>query len=122
MKRLILAITLLFFAVGVCVYENSSIDGCYYEAKESIQKMSEEFEKKEFKEAEKSARDLEELWNKTEKQVFCVTNAESLDELGTSIAKLPLLAKEKSEEFLSEARVVEVMFEHLVDRNRYYIY
>ena len=33
-----------------------------------------------------------------------------------------ILAKEKSEEFLSEARVVEVMFEHLVDRNRYYIY
>ena len=122
MTRVIIVALLLSFTVGLCVYENNSIYNSFNDAQGYIDEMTQNFEEKKFDSAVKSAEKLEKLWNDAEDRLFFVSNSESLENIGVIISKLPFLAKEKSDEFLSETRAARVMLEHFVDRKRYYIY
>ncbi len=122
MTRVIVVALLLSFTVGLCVFENNSIYASFNDAQICIEEMTQSFEKKNFNNASKSAKALEKIWKRAEDKLFYVSNSEALENIGVVISKLPLLAKEKSDEFLSETRAVSVMLEHLVERKSYYIY
>ena len=119
MKKLLTALLLLGIAVGICFYEYTIVVDCFDDSKIYFEEMSESFRKENFSEAQKKAQGLEVLWNETENRLSHLTNSDSLEEIGESLSRLPYLAREESDEFLAEVRVVRVKFEHLMDRNKY---
>jgi len=122
MKKLLTALLLLGIAVGICFYEYSIVVECFGEAKIYFEEMNKSFQKENYSETEEKAKGLESLWNKTENQLSHLTNSESLEEIGETLSRLPYLAREESDEFLAEVRVVRIKFEHLMDRNKYNIF
>lgn len=122
MKKLILAAVLLLIAVGVCVCENRIIEDYCRTAQVYIENMKTDFKNENYSEAKNSAEKLENLWNETEDKLVHITNSENLDSIGETVARLPNLAGEECDEFMSETRAFEVMLEHLRDSEKYYIY
>ena len=102
MKRLYVAILFLAFAIGLCTFEQITINKTYTEANKYIDQAIEQVEKKDFKGAESTCTNLDKYWDSKNQYLTAMIDHGSLDDTSVTISSLKDLAKNESDDLESE--------------------
>ena len=98
MKKLYIAIAFLIIALGLCVFEQYTVQSAYYQTTEYIDNAMEGLEKNDYKAVEKSCDMLSKYWNKKYPIMTAMIDHGPLDDASVTINSLNDLAKNKSDE------------------------
>ena len=98
MKKLYIAIAFLIIALGLCVFEQYTVQSAYHQTTEYIDNAMEGLEKNDYKAVEKSCDMLSKYWNKKYPIMTAMIDHGPLDEASITINSLNDLAKNKSDE------------------------
>ena len=98
MKKLYIAIAFLIIALGLCVFEQYTVQSAYHQTTEYIDNAMESLEKNDYKAVEKSCDMLSKYWNKKYPIMTAMIDHGPLDDASVTINSLNDLAKNKSDE------------------------
>lgn len=98
MKKLYIAIAFLIIALGLCVFEQYTVQSAYHQTTEYIDNAMEGIEKNDYKAVEKSCDMLSKYWNKKYPIMTAMIDHGPLDDASVTINSLNDLAKNKSDE------------------------
>lgn len=98
MKKLYIAIAFLIIALGLCVFEQYTVQSAYHQTTEYIDNAMEGLEKNDYKAVEKSCDMLSKYWNKKYPIMTAMIDHGPLDDASVTINSLNDLAKNKSDE------------------------
>ena len=98
MKKLYIAIAFLIIALGLCVFEQYTVQSAYHQTTEYIDNAMEGLEKNDYKAVEKSCNMLSKYWNKKYPIMTAMIDHGPLDDASVTINSLNDLAKNKSDE------------------------
>lgn len=98
MKRVYLALGLLALCIGLCIFEQYTVETTYKETTVLINEAIEYTDKEDFEKAEKTCKELSDYWDKKYPVLTAMIDHGTLDEAGTTIYSLEDMAKEKSED------------------------
>ena len=98
MKKLYIAIAFLIIALGLCVFEQYTVQSAYHQTTEYIDNAMEGLEKNDYKSVEKSCDMLSKYWNKKYPIMTAMIDHGPLDDASVTINSLNDLAKNKSDE------------------------
>ena len=98
MKKLYIAIAFLIIALGLCVFEQYTVQSAYHQTTEYIDNAMEGLEKNDYKAVEKSCYMLSKYWNKKYPIMTAMIDHGPLDDASVTINSLNDLAKNKSDE------------------------
>lgn len=98
MKKLYIAIAFLIIALGLCVFEQYTVQSAYHQTTEYIDNAMEGLEKNNYKAVEKSCDMLSKYWNKKYPIMTAMIDHGPLDDASVTINSLNDLAKNKSDE------------------------
>ena len=119
MKRIIIALFLLTFAVSISVWSNISFEKNMKSFQVSIEKLIEYSEKSNDKKLEEETLKVVESWNGSSAFLHSLVAHEGMDELEKSITSLPLLIKHSDrEEFRNECIRAVNQINNLIDSER----
>lgn len=102
MKRIYIAIFFLTLSIGLCVFEQYTVESTYKNTTVMLNTAQELLHKKDYDGIVKECSRLNEYWDKKYPCLSAMFDHDSLDEAGASIASLEELAKSKSDDFESE--------------------
>lgn len=98
MKKLYIAIAFLIIALGLCVFEQYTVQSAYHQTTEYIDNAMEGLEKNDYKAVEKNCDMLSKYWNKKYPIMTAMIDHGPLDDASVTINSLNDLAKNKSDE------------------------
>lgn len=98
MKKLYIAIAFLIIALGLCAFEQYTVQSAYHQTTEYIDNAMEGLEKNNYKAVEKSCDMLSKYWNKKYPIMTAMIDHGPLDDASVTINSLNDLAKNKSDE------------------------
>ena len=98
MKKLYIAIAFLIIALGLCVFEQYTVQSAYHQTTEYIDNAMEGLERNDYKAVEKSCDMLSKYWNKKYPIMTAMIDHGPLDDASVTINSLNDLAKNKSDE------------------------
>lgn len=98
MKRGYLAFGLLILCIGLCIFEQYTVESTYKETTAFIDKAIEYSDREDYKMAEEACKNLTEYWDKKYPILTAMIDHGMLDEAGTTIYSLEDMAKEKSDD------------------------
>ena len=98
MKKLYIAIAFLIIALGLCVFEQYTVQSAYHQTTEYIDNAMEGLEKNDYIAVEKSCDMLSKYWNKKYPIMTAMIDHGPLDDASVTINSLNDLAKNKSDE------------------------
>ena len=98
MKRLYIAIAFLVISIGLCIFEQYTVETTYKETTAMINEAIEYTDKEEYEKAEKICTNLTDYWDKKYPVLSAMIDHGMLDEAGTTIYSLEDMAREKSED------------------------
>lgn len=98
MKKLYIAIAFLIIALGLCFFEQYTVQSAYHQTTEYIDNAMEGLEKNDYKAVEKSCDMLSKYWNKKYPIMTAMIDHGPLDDASVTINSLNDLAKNKSDE------------------------
>lgn len=107
MKRLFLAIFFLLICVGLCTFEQYTIESTYKETTAVINQAIEYTESEDYTKAENACKRLGEIWDKKYPYLSAMVEHGTLDDAGITINSLEDMANQKNEalrETLIEAK------------------
>lgn len=107
LKRLILAVSFLLICIGLCTFEQYTIESTYKETTAVINQAIEYTEKEDYSKAENACKKLAEIWDKKYPCLTAMVEHGVLDDAGITINSLEDMASQKNEalrETLIEAK------------------
>lgn len=104
MKRLYIAIAFLVISIGLCIFEQYTVEDAYKTTTECIDTAMVQLENKDYRAVEKSCRELAEYWDKKHPYMTAMIDHGALDDTGITINSLKELSKKKSDEL--EAQLI----------------
>ena len=114
MKKLYIAIAFLIIALGLCVFEQYTVQSAYHQTTEYIDNAMEGLEKNDYKAVEKSCDMLSKYWNKKYPIMTAMIDHGPLDDASVTINSLNDLAKNKMKIFtITNALHLEIFFKSL---------
>lgn len=118
MKRLYIAICFLAAAVGLCAFEQITINKTYDEANNYIDMAIEQVEKKDFSAAESTCNDLDKYWDGKHQYLTAMIDHGSLDDTSVTISSLKDLAKNESEDLEGELITAKNQIKSIYDNQK----
>lgn len=98
MKRVYLALSLLFICICLCTFEQYTVESTYKNTTEMINRAIEYTDREDFKNAEDICKKLADYWDKKYPLMSAMIEHGMLDDAGTTIYSLEDMAKEESED------------------------
>lgn len=102
MKRVYLAFALLAVCIGLCAFEQYTVETTYREATDMINQAVEYTDSGDFASAERVCAQLSDYWQEKYSTLSAMIDHGMLDEAGTTIYALEDCAREESDDLHSE--------------------
>lgn len=118
MKRLYIAICFLAVAIGLCTFEQITINKTYTEASHYIDRAIEQVEKEDFTGAESICTDLDKYWDGKNRYLTAMIDHGALDDTGVTISSPKDLAKNKSDDLESELITAKNQIKSIYDNQK----
>lgn len=104
MKRLFLAIFFLLVCIGLCTFEQHTIESTYKQTTALINQAIEYAENEDYQSAQNVCKKLTEIWDKKYPYLTAMVEHGTLDDAGMTINSLEDMAKQEDDE-LREALI-----------------
>ena len=98
MKRIYLALTFLALCIGLCIFEQYTVENTYNRTSEYIEQAIEYTDKEDYQSAKAECKKLTDFWNKRYPYLSAMIEHGTLDDAGITIYSLEEMAQEKSED------------------------
>lgn len=118
MKRLYVAVFFLVFAIGLCIFEQYTVESAYKETNEIIDTAMKYLDDEDFEKTAEECKKLDQYWNEKYPYLTAMIEHGSLDDAKMTISSLEELAKNESDELESELIMAKNQIKSIRDNQK----
>lgn len=118
MKRLYVAVFFLVFAIGLCIFEQYTVESAYRETNEIIDTAMKYLDDEDFEKTAEECKKLDTYWNEKYPYLTAMIEHGSLDDAKMTISSLKELAKNESDELESELIMAKNQIKSIRDNQK----